>query len=528
MPKTLTKQETEKTKRYSIIDGSANNVMFGFGEQYVSAYAIKLGATGSEVGVLSSVPTFLGSLLQVFGAKITDHYQNRKRVVMFFVALQAITLIPLFLIPFFTKSILILTLLFSLYLICANLAAPAWNSWIGEVVSSNDRAEYFSKRNKVVITSMVFSIFLAGLILNYFSTINIWIGFGILFGIALIGRIVSFISLTKHFEPDYVAHKAPVRFRDFVANLPKNDFGMFVIFRSLFAFAVMIASPFFAVYMLSYLNFSYAHYMTIVLTSLVIKVLTMTYWGKYAGKMGNRNIMYVSVFPAAAVPLFWLAAGLFYEGHSSVFFAIMIAEAISGFGWAGFELANFNYMLETSKPEQRTTMFAYYNIFFGTLVLLGGLLGSFILKQNYFVIGLKAIFIVFLLSGILRFVVILMFIKKIREVKINKDIDEGKLFLDLVVNKPLGSASNQTNTAMTFVEKNIRKIHHHTKKTVNAITKPIQPMVNDVVGAMDKGLNTADRIKKRIVPKRLRDRKNYFKKELVTHYKKHSLIKHRK
>ncbi len=59
-PATLSKPDIEKTKKYSIKDGSAWSVMYGFGEQYVVPFALKIGATASQIGILNSVPAFIG------------------------------------------------------------------------------------------------------------------------------------------------------------------------------------------------------------------------------------------------------------------------------------------------------------------------------------------------------------------------------------------------------------------------------------------------------------------------------------
>ena len=47
----------------------------GCGEQYITPYAIRLGATTSEIGILATVPAFIGSIFQLVGAKIVDKYK---------------------------------------------------------------------------------------------------------------------------------------------------------------------------------------------------------------------------------------------------------------------------------------------------------------------------------------------------------------------------------------------------------------------------------------------------------------------
>jgi len=503
------KKAIEDTKRYSIIDGSASNVMYGFGEQYVTPYALRLGATNSDIGILSSVPSFIGAIFQVLGAKLTDYYSNRKKVVTFFVLLQAIALLPLFIIPYFTKSILVLTLIFSLYLVFNNIAAPGWNSWIGSVIPENERAAYFSKRNKIAISALLISVLMAGLILNYFTNINIWIGFGILFGISFLGKVVSWYYLTKEFEPEYVVdNKEQFSFKDFIKKLPETNFGNFVMFRSLMAFAVMIASPFFAVYMLKDLHFTYIQYTLMILFPMLIKILTMTYWGKYSNKVGTRNIMIVSAFLIALIPTAWFLIGYFLFDNSKIFYILVLAEIINGFAWAGFELSTFNYVLETVSPAKRARCVAYFNVVFGTAVLIGGLLGSFLvmrLPNEYY--GISVILMVFLISAIARFIVPLIFLKKLKEVKIEKNIDEKKLFIDLVISKPLHSAMHQTTQVMFFTEEGIKKVGQTTRKGIRIVKRPIDPVINGMINGIDKGLDKMEPLRKALEPKKVRKNK---------------------
>ena len=126
-PEHLTEEETEKTKKNSILDGTAWSVMYGFGEQYVTPYAIRLGASNTAIGILASVPAFIGAICQFLGAKLTDNYRDRKKIVAFFAFAQALILLPLFIVPFLTSSMLWLTALFTLYNAFANMAGPSWS-----------------------------------------------------------------------------------------------------------------------------------------------------------------------------------------------------------------------------------------------------------------------------------------------------------------------------------------------------------------------------------------------------------------
>ena len=515
-PDRLTNEQREKTKKYSIIDGAAYSVMFGFGEQYVVPFAIRLGATNSQIGILSSVPSFIGSLFQILGAKLTDQWRSRKKIVTFFVFFQALTLLPLFIIPFLTKSVTVLTIIFMFYMIFANIVGPAWGSWMGDIVKEGERAKYFSKRNKTIVTSMMISVLAAGIILHTFDNINIWIGFGILFSVAFIGRIISTLYLSKQLEPKYIPPQSETfSLREFLHRMPHSNFGNFALYRSLMAFSVMIASPFFVVYVLKTLQFSYIQYTAIVLVPMLVKVLTMTYWGKYSERFGSKRIMTVSGMVIAIIPLLWFIFGLLFENTHLIFYLILLAEAISGFAWAGFELTTFNYMLETASPQKRAKAFAYFNVMFGTMVLFGGLIGSWLVSWIPPILGIGTLLIVFLISFIIRSVIAMRFAGRMKEVRIEKYVDENKLFFDLVIAKPWNGALHQTTSMITLAEKGIIVISDKTKDTVETIAEPVLPVIKKIVDFLDKVFDMLEPLRKSIEPEIVKKHKREMYKHLT-------------
>lgn len=519
MPKSLSKPDIEKTKKCSIKDGAAWSVMYGFGEQYVAPFALRIGATASEIGILGTIPAFIGATFQVLGAKLTDKYQNRKKIATLFALLQAILMLPLFLIPFLTKDILILIVLFTAYNVFSNIIGPAWSSWISDVIPEKERAMYFGIRNKYVIASMMFSVMAAGIILYFFENINIWVGFGILFFIAFMGRLVSWYYLSKQIEPKYIYNPENYfSFTDFLKKMPKTNFGNFVIFRSMMALAVMIAGPFFAVFMLKNLDFNYLQYTLLVLTPMAIKALTMTYWGKYSQRFGTRNILIISGLWIATIPIWWFIIGYLFSGWTAFYWLIPV-EIMTGFAWAGFELTTFNYILETVSPEKRARGFAYFNMVFGIALLIGGLLGSLLVEIMPEVLGVSVILSVFVISAIARLLVMLFFARRIKEVKVSRRINENKLFFELIIAKPINNALHHTSTSFLNTERDVKDFVEKTTDALGKITKP-------VVDGVDKQFERIEYIRKGLEPDIIKKQKKETYSNLVNSNYNRKISKH--
>ena len=76
--------EKEKTMSLSIKEGSFASVAGGFGEGYITPYALSLNANNLQVGLLSSFVGLISPLAQVFGSKLMETY-SRKRIIVTFV-----------------------------------------------------------------------------------------------------------------------------------------------------------------------------------------------------------------------------------------------------------------------------------------------------------------------------------------------------------------------------------------------------------------------------------------------------------
>src|SRR3989344_9571102 len=79
----------EHALKTSIKDGIASNVT-AVGDSYITPFALALNAQPIHIGILSSLSGLLYQISQLFGSKLMERY-SRKKIVLFFVFLQAIT-----------------------------------------------------------------------------------------------------------------------------------------------------------------------------------------------------------------------------------------------------------------------------------------------------------------------------------------------------------------------------------------------------------------------------------------------------
>lgn len=137
---------------YAVKDGVYYSIMAGIGESYISPFAIFLKATNSQIAFLASIPPLLGALVQLISVNILNQIKDRMTVILTGVIAQALTWIPIFLLPFLFKPYAPYLLIISVtaYFTFGNLATPAWNSLMGDIVPEKTRSSYFGYRNKMM------------------------------------------------------------------------------------------------------------------------------------------------------------------------------------------------------------------------------------------------------------------------------------------------------------------------------------------------------------------------------------------
>lgn len=438
-----------ETKKLSIEEGIGYSVMDGAGLRYITPYALSLGANNAQIGFLTSIPSLLGNFFQLFTFKAIKK-TSRKKVILAGVLLQALMWLPLLAVGylFFFRNLdhnissILIIILYTLLTIFGSFISPAWNSLMKDVVGKGT-GTYFGNRNKILGTVALLAMLIAGLMLNYFGKINLFLGFAILFGIAFASRLISWNLLRKHYEPRLkIKQDTYFNFWQFIKRIPQSNFGKFTVLISLIMLATSIASPFFSVYMLKHLRFNYMIWALIIFSSSLSSLLSMPLWGKFADKFGNLKVLRFTGAFIPLVPLAWFLTPLILKiDATSVIVYLFSVEFISGFIWAGFNLSSVNFIYDAVSRQKLSLCVAYYNILHGIGVFVGASLGGIISSSDFVILGMNSILVIFLISAVARFAVYIVMISKIKEVRRVEKYKDGELKKEII--ERLISSSNK-------------------------------------------------------------------------------------
>ncbi len=419
-------EQKKKSLKYSIIDGSFYSMMVGFGESFLAAFAVFLKATNVQIGVLGSLPITLGSISQALSTRLISIFKSRKKMVLLCSILQALMYIPIALVYFFgTFSVTILIAFVCIYWALGAIAAPAWNSWMGDLVEQKTRGAYFGRRNKFMGFLSFTALLAAGYILQRFSVNPAmeYIGFSVIFMLAMGSRLMSAYFVSRKYEPPYTQiPESEESFIKFMKYGRLTNYGTLIFFLCMTNFGVYISAPFFTPYMLTDLGFSYNFFTIVTATAVFMKFIMMPIWGNFSDIYGTKKVLTVTSFFVPIVPLLWLFSG-------NIWYLILV-QLISGFIWAGFEISAINFIYDTTTPYNRVSCFANYNILNGIAIFLGATLGGYLVRHNQ--IFWSPYLFVFIVSGIVRAIAFVIYMPKLKEAHLVNEISHRKLLLKAV------------------------------------------------------------------------------------------------
>jgi len=422
-------KKVRKSLDDSVKEGAIASVSSSTGVSYFSPFVLAMNATSSQIGVLYALTNLIPSLVQLKAPSLLGKYSRKKivttslffRILLWFPILLAGFLFYLGVPGMVWTSIILIGIAYGV----TAIAFPVWFSWMGSLVPREERGSYFSRRNRLVSLSGVLTLIFGAIILDASKRVGALLGdvlgftllgFGILFLFAVISRIWSLRLLKKQYEPRLkIRKKDNFSFFDFIKKAPETPFGRFTLFRGVFSVALGISGPFWAVYMLRNLGFSYVWFMSVTVSVVVFQLIFLPLLGKFSDRFGNVRLMRLSSILIVLNPFLWFASSFIMDPAMVKIYLLLVPSLTSGFGWAGYNLATNNYIYDSVGPRKRSFGSSYLNLIVGLGIFAGAGIGSLIVGIDFSI--MDSILVTFLVSGIARLIVVMFGLKYLREVR---------------------------------------------------------------------------------------------------------------
>ncbi|WP_293333229.1 MFS transporter [Microcoleus sp. CAWBG58] len=395
-PKTalkISKQDIRATLKASTIEGVFAAVFESATTGLLlSNFLLQVGASSVEIGILSAIP-MLVNLLQPLGAYIADRTTSRHWYNLAIFGVSRLLWLVLVIAIVWGRQhadpqqLLQWTLVTVIAAsVLAAFATSNWFSWMAAVVPHRLRGRYFGFRNSATSLVTLLGVPLMGLLMSTWGADPI-LGYGV---VLFLGVVAGMISLGYQFfmvdvnpqayrkdaESDRVPGKKEKPLTDFVPSVLKDsNFLMFLIYFSVWTFAVNLSAPFFNIYLLKDLSLDVSLVTVYNSLSSGANLLLLMFWGKLADRWGNRPLLIAVGLVVAVTPLLWLGTGNY---PLAVWVWLPLLHLLGGTTLGAIGLCTNNIQMEIAPIEQPSTYFAIAAAVSGVTGALGTTAGGFL------------------------------------------------------------------------------------------------------------------------------------------------------
>lgn len=484
----------------SIIEGMFTSIMSGGGITFIVPFALFLGANKLEIGFLIAFPALFAAFAQLGSIRLLDFYKKRRHAIVAIVFFQALSWLLIGLVPFIfvREQIFALIIIYTIGNVVTSTAGPLWQSWMSRLTPREILGEYFGTRNALTGIVVFLIMLFGGLLLKFIEPSLTLYAFSTIFLLSFLGRLISSIIFTRIEDPEFIPEKDSTHFLTFVSQLRKDNFGYFVLFGSLMTFAISMVGPFLSVYLLENMGMKndYLTYTLIICASAIATLISMPYWGKIIDKYGSIKTLKVTGLLASFYPILLI---LIRDP-----LGLIVAEALAGIIFSGFNLCLANFIYESFKQEKIMKYAGYQAALFGIATFSGIMLSGWIQSFDIsFGLLSNTFFVVCAIAVILRFTIYTSLITKIKEVRETKEIKDKTLIIGILTFEPIReslfanafliisktedftikgvktvgniakkgilTAEEYTKSAEKFAEKEIENVETITKKNINNV-----------------------------------------------------------
>jgi len=334
---------------------------------FLTGFALYLGMSEFAIGLLAAMP-YAATLFQLPASILITRTGRRKKITVFNAAFGRLTwllILAVALLPVASPALKIILVLVLIFLSHAfvSISYVAWFSWTSDLVPDRLLGRFFGTRNMINGIAGMVAIVGFGYLLDYLTRnapdgqIR---GFSLIFISAVACGIISVGFLKRVADPvKSEAKYSPTRLADFRKPLRRKNFKFFLTYSMLWNFSVYFASPFFTLYFLRDLGFSYAFVSTMGMISALADLTAMRLWGSISDRVRNKTVIQACSWITVFLPFLWTFVR---PGH--VVLPVLL-HILGGAFWAGIHLCANNLVLRITPREERAICFSLHNILAG-------------------------------------------------------------------------------------------------------------------------------------------------------------------
>jgi len=340
------------------------------GGMFLIGYALKLGATNAQIGLMSTIPMlFIG--IQLWAASLVERGISRRLLTVIGALGNVLGWVFVILIPYAVKDtapsvkVAALIAIITILSVFAYVSGNARGSWVGDLIPSSFRGTFFGRLTMYGgIIGTVFAL-IEGRFLDVVESQGIG-AFSVLFAFGVvIGLANAILFMPQADVPLERKVTDPGAFCGYVRNTFLNKALIAVMIYALLWSLQSIAGPFYNTYMIRGVE-EHGLGMPFLGIGIVNALVTFSmlffspFWGRMVDRYGCRPILILCTFGIAPFPLMWLAIP---PGHSYIVYVLVgPMNLLGGFLIAGISVALSTLIYKVTPSAGRSVQFAIYSI----------------------------------------------------------------------------------------------------------------------------------------------------------------------
>lgn len=399
----------ERNIRVNIYHGISSIMALNLAAPFIGIFAVKLGASDFQVGLLSSGPALVSLLSMIPGGRFIDGQPHKRTVVSRFILAHRLFYLFVACIPFFTQDKRAWLFVFAVAImnIPASIANIGWQAFISKVIPMDRRAEAFAARNRLMNLAGTLVVLITGRVIDIMGYPR---GYQVTFACAFLFSLGELWVLSHVDEP--VADEPMTKQREAIRTqsgestgdpaksdapapgeraagaetrqglagvktairevLSHDRFVRYTLASIVFYLCWQTPWPLFTLYQVKVLGANNTWVSLLNLTNTGGTLLGYGFWARKCNQLGNLTTLFLSSLGIFIVPVAYAV--------SKSLVTVAVFNLLTGAIFSGVNLALFNQLLEVTPEKSKATYIAYYTTAVNGAAIVAPMLGVSLLS----------------------------------------------------------------------------------------------------------------------------------------------------
>ena len=365
---TLPPEDVERAVRLSYAQAMIGAIFAAStGGMFLIGYALKLGATNAQIGLMSTVP-MLCIVVQLFSAQLVERGVSRRKLTIASAVMNVLGWGLVISLPYALAHasrdarVMALIAVIALVTTFAYVSGNARASWVGDLIPAENRGMFFGRMTMYAgIIGAVFAI-VEGKLLDHLKHLGIG-AFNWLFSIGILFGLIHASLFVPQSDVRTARHESGGKLWALVRETFTNRALMVLMIYTAIWSMQSIAGPFYATYLLRDLKMPFLGFGILSGLATVTMLVSSPFWGRIVDRYGSKPVLVACTAVAAPVPLVWI----WLSDLRVIYAVIPPINLMMGFALAGVSVALSTLIYKVTPAAGRSVQFAVYSV---TILLL--------------------------------------------------------------------------------------------------------------------------------------------------------------